>query len=113
MARYGHTVVRHRFVTLNDDIGFDVLMLWTGDFVALASNKAAIERHGLRCGDHLAAMIGIVIETNEIHHGVVSFSTVKHCQTLLVSIASSTNDLLVTEVIATVIREGIGSAVLA
>lgn len=113
MPRDRDTVVRHRLVSLNDDVGFHILVLRTGNFVSLASNKAAIERHGLRCGDHFAAMIGIVIETNEIHHEVVSFSTVKHCQTLLVSIASSTNDLLVTEVIATVIREGIDSAVLA
>jgi hypothetical protein len=38
-------------------------------------------------------MISIVIEPNEIHHEVGSFSAVKHCQRLLAPGASWTNDI--------------------
>ena len=58
---YRNPVVRHRFVSLEDHVGFDVGVLRARHTVAFARDEFAIEAHRGRGGDDLAAVVGGVV----------------------------------------------------
>ena len=63
-----NAIVRHRFIAFNDHIRFDVRVLRARYLITLTRDETTVEAHFRRTGDHLAAVVGIVTDTNEIHH---------------------------------------------
>lgn len=61
-------VVGHRVVALHDQVRLDFRMLRTRHFVAFARHETAVETHLRRTGDDFAAMVGVVTDTDEVHH---------------------------------------------
>lgn len=68
MPRDRHAPIRERRVALLDDVGRHVRVLRTGNAVSLAGDVPAVELHRLRPGFHLATVVGIVTDADEIHH---------------------------------------------
>lgn len=64
-----NTVIGHRFIALFDQIRFDVWVLGASYLVPLAGNETAVETHRRRTGDYLAAVVGVITDADEIHHG--------------------------------------------
>jgi len=68
------TIVGHRDVTFLDNVRLRLRVLRTRNFIALAGDITAIKAHLRRAREYFAAMIGIVPDSNQVHHG--SFATV-------------------------------------
>lgn len=61
MPGNGNPVVRHRLVSLENNVRFDIGVLRARHTVAFARDEFAIEAHRRRGGDYLAAVVSRVV----------------------------------------------------
>lgn len=63
------TIVGHRDIAFLDNVRLRLRVLGTRNFVAFAGDITAIKAHLRRAREYFAAMIGIVPDSNQVHHG--------------------------------------------
>lgn len=63
--------VRHRRIALLDHVRRHVRMLRARHMIALACDKAAVVAHRCRASHNLATVVGVVVDSNKVHHKVI------------------------------------------